>query len=138
VTWEAVVFSTTVQDSDGDGLLDIWEDGSGYTDAVSGQWVALPGANKQVKDIFLEVDYLSDLDGSTGLPLHSHLPKKAAIDTVGAAFASTAHPINLHFDLGPRRLFRRSICDQLSGQPSQPASSGNNRAASRDRRQSNF
>src|SRR5882724_861544 len=58
VNWAAVIFSTTVQDKDGDGLLDVWEDNHGYTDAVSGQSVALPGADKSKKDIFVEVDYL--------------------------------------------------------------------------------
>src|SRR5215469_3612139 len=56
VSWGAIVMSTTVQDSDGDGLLDVWENNHGYTDVVrendppngqpdptSGQWVALPG-----------------------------------------------------------------------------------------------
>src|SRR6266550_4637960 len=49
VNWGAIVLSTTVQDSDNDGLLDVWESKSnspqGYTDAVSGQFVALPGAD---------------------------------------------------------------------------------------------
>jgi hypothetical protein len=99
VSWGAVIFSSTVQDTDGDGLLDIWEDNQGYTDAVSGDWVALPGANKLVPDIFVELDWLSDLDGSAGAPLHSHLPKQQALDMVGQAFG--AHNIHLHLDLGP-------------------------------------
>src|SRR5438477_3383510 len=36
VDWGAVIFSTTVQDQDNDGLLDVWEDGQGYTDLISG------------------------------------------------------------------------------------------------------
>ena len=99
VNWGAVVFSSTVQDSDGDGLLDVWEDNQGYTDAVSSQQVALPGANKSVKDLFVEVDYLSNLDGSAGPYLHSHLPKQAALDQVGNAFKLAG--INVHFDVGP-------------------------------------
>jgi hypothetical protein len=98
VSWGATILSTTVQDTDGDGLLDVWEDNHGYTDAVSGQWVALPGADLHKKDIFVEVDYLSNLDGSAGTYLHSHLPKQAALDAVGDAFA--AQGINVHFDLG--------------------------------------
>src|SRR5262245_11358404 len=101
VSWGTMILSTTVQDTDSDGLLDVWESGSnpGYTDAVSKQWVALPGASATVKDIFVEVDYLSNLNGSAGSYLHSHLPKQAALDAVGVAFAN--QNINMHFDLGP-------------------------------------
>ncbi len=111
VNWGAIIFSTTVQDSDGDGLLDVWEDNQGYIDASSGQWVALPGANKSVKDIFAEVDYLSNLDGLAGTYKHSHLPQRAAVDMVGQAFQNApvdcdpvtkvCKGINVHFDLGP-------------------------------------
>jgi hypothetical protein len=99
VSWGAIVLSTTVQDTDGDGLLDVWEQGDnpGYTDAVSGLPVALPGANPSRQDLFVEVDYLT-LRDSAGKVLHSHLPKKAALDAVGDAF--NAHEINVHFDLG--------------------------------------
>ena len=97
VSWGAIVLSTTVQDSDGDGLLNVWEQNQGYTDAVSGQPVALPGANPDIKDLFVELDYLT-LRDSTGKVLHSHLPKKAALDAVGDAF--NAHDISVHFDLG--------------------------------------
>ncbi|HEX6494506.1 MAG TPA: hypothetical protein VF018_03415 [Acidobacteriaceae bacterium] len=98
VSWGAVIMSTTVQDTDKDGLLDVWENNQGYTDAVSGQWVALPGANPNKRDLFVELDYLSNLDGSAGPALHSHLPKEAALDAVGTAFGN--QNINVHFDLG--------------------------------------
>ena len=110
VDWGAIVFSTTVQDSDHDGLLDVWEDNQGYTDVNTGQWVALPGANKSVKDIFLEIDYLSNLDGSAGASLHSHLPRQAALDMVGDAYKNApvdcnsvtgvCNGIKVHFDVG--------------------------------------
>jgi hypothetical protein len=96
VSWGAIVMSTTVQDSDGDGLLDTWEDHQGYFDPVSAQQVALPGANPNHKDLFVEVDYLASRD-SAGKVLHSHLPKKAALDAVGDAFSPQ---ISVHFDLG--------------------------------------
>jgi hypothetical protein len=99
VSWGAMILSTTVQDTDKDGLLDVWENSQGYTDAVSGQWVPLPGANPNKKDLFVELDYFSNLDGSAGTSLHSHLPKEAALNAVGAAFANQS--INVHFDLGP-------------------------------------
>ena len=108
VNWGAIVFSTTVQDSDNDGLLDIWEQNQGYTDLVntdkstlSAQWVALPYPLSAVDpihtpDIFVEADYLTKLDGSPSA--HSHLPKKDALDAVGQAFGNRG--INIHFDLG--------------------------------------
>jgi len=99
VSWGAMIMSTTVQDSDGDGLLDIWETNQGYTDAVSGQVVALPGANPNAPDIFVELDYLSNLDGLVGsFKPHSHLPKQLALQNVGDLFAKKG--INMHFDVG--------------------------------------
>ena len=47
--WGAIVFSTTVQDTDRDGLLDIWEQNQGYTDAVSNNQISLPNANPKCK-----------------------------------------------------------------------------------------
>lgn len=99
VSWGAMVMSTTVQDTDGDGLLDVWENNQGYTDAVSNQFVALPGANANAKDLFIEADWLSNLDSSAGPYKHSHLPQQATIDYVGKAFANQG--VNVHFDLGP-------------------------------------
>ena len=99
VSWGAMILSTTVQDTDKDGLLDVWENNSGFTDAVSGQWVALPGANANKKDLFVELDYFNNLDGSAGPFLHSHLPKEATLDAAGAALAN--QNITAHFDLGP-------------------------------------
>lgn len=99
VDWGAMILSTTVQDTDGDGLLDIWETNQGYTDAVSGNFVALPGANPLQKDIFVELDYLVNYNAD-GSVQHSHLPKQAALDAVGNAFANQKPPINVHFDVG--------------------------------------
>jgi len=98
VNWGAVVFSTTVQNSDGDGLLNVWKQNKGYTDVNTGQWVALPGAQNGRKDLFIELDYVSNLNGQSGSYLHSHLPKRAAIDKVGDALKNRG--INVHFDLG--------------------------------------
>src|SRR5882724_1907956 len=109
VNWGAVIFSTTVQSSDGDGLLDAWKNNKdqngnpkpGYIDVnpntnVLGNWVALPGAVSGEKDLFVELDYVTNLNGSTG---HSHLPKQAALDKVGAALLRAG--VHVHFDLGP-------------------------------------
>ena len=100
VDWGAVIFSTTVQDTNHDGLLAAWKAANpqGYTDVISNQFVALPGANPTAQDIFVEIDHLSNLDGLAGPYLHSHLPKQLALDIVGDAFAK--QKINVHFDVG--------------------------------------
>src|SRR5712671_1068037 len=120
VNWGAVILSTTVQSSDNDGLLDVWKSNQGYVDVIpivdpnnpnnnKYQWVSLPGADTNAgilekphwKDLFIEVDYLNDLDGSVpnvNIPAHTHLPQKAALDRVAAAFFTQG--IHVHFDLG--------------------------------------
>src|SRR5690348_7389286 len=101
VSWGAIIFKTTVDDADHDGLLKTWKQNlpiPGYIDALSGQQVNLPGAVLGEKDVFVELDYLSNLDGSAGAYLHSHLPKQQALDMVGNAFA--AKSIHVHFDVG--------------------------------------
>ena len=98
VNWGAIVFSTTVQDTDGDGLLDTWENNKGYTDEVSGNPIALPLADPFKKDLFVQIDYLALRDANNNI-LHSHLPKQAALDAVGDAFGAAGKNINLHFDL---------------------------------------
>src|SRR5215831_8306267 len=82
VSWGAVILSTPVQDSDNDGLLDVWKTNQGYCDAganrgMSNQgtcplntndpsWVALPGASRGNQDIFIQLDYmcLANPDGT--------------------------------------------------------------------------
>jgi hypothetical protein len=98
VSWGAVILSSPVQDTDGDGLLNIWEQNGGYIDAITGASVALPGANPNAKDLFVEVDYLQNLDGKAGSFKHSHEPKKDALDKVGLAFHNAG--VSVHFDLG--------------------------------------
>lgn len=103
------------EDSDGDGLLDIWET-QGLTVTVNGVdvFVDLPamGADPKKKDIFVEIDYMED--PGICLPIigchfgHSHRPKPEAIAKVVEAFARAPVPnpdgstgINLHVDYGP-------------------------------------
>ncbi|MHC4955292.1 MAG: DUF7948 domain-containing protein [Planctomycetota bacterium] len=64
-------------DSDGDGLLDDWED-HGFT-AANGDFVDLPamGADSQRKDIFVEIDSMT-----------GQAPQQAALDLVIDAFAN--------------------------------------------------
>jgi len=47
---------------------------------------AASGRQPNKKDLFVELDYFSNLTGSAGTSLHSHLPKEAALNAVGAAF----------------------------------------------------
>jgi len=111
LAWSAILFSTTVQDTDEDGLLDIWE-AQGFKDLVSGEvLVNLPrmGANPLHKDIFVESDYMQEfvLDSlSEAKGLHSHKFTKEVIDRVGDAFnnAPVRNPdgmggIRAHFDV---------------------------------------
>jgi hypothetical protein len=101
VDWGAIIFSTTVQENDNDGLLAVWKTNQGYIDAKNGQWISLPGATIGQKDLFVEIDYLSNLDRSASNYAHSHLPKRAALDMVGDALKHQNPSVNVHFDLGP-------------------------------------
>lgn len=95
-------------DSDGDGLLDEWEshgvtidpDGAG---PVAPQFVDLPamGADPNKPDIFLQIDWMQDVN-------HSHALTSGAIKKVVDAFAASPYSsptgsvgINLHVDEGP-------------------------------------
>lgn len=99
LSWGAVAFSTPVKDKDGDGLLDIWEDNKGYIDSKDGKtWIALPGADKNIQDLFVQFDYLKN-SGATSGPAHSHLPKLDALTQIGNAFTKSG--IQVHFDVGP-------------------------------------
>ena len=90
VSWGAMVMSVTVQDSDHDGLLDVWKSNQGYCDAGSSRgmsnqgvcgvgdstdpaWVALPNAHSPGQgnqDVFVQLDYMctkvaNNPDGTT-------------------------------------------------------------------------
>ena len=75
VSWGAMIVSTTVASSDGDGLVDAWKvkpansnyPNPGYCDASvnegacapgSASWVDLPGAMQGEKDVFIQLDYM--------------------------------------------------------------------------------
>ncbi len=109
VSWGAVILGTTVQNSDKDGLLDIWKTNSGYCSAaVNGgvcnpgdpSWVALPGARLGQKDVFVQLDYMCSVinpDGTCNSTGVSYLPRSQALSMVSSAFA--AHGIELHYDI---------------------------------------
>jgi hypothetical protein len=111
VSWGAVIFSTTVQNSDNDGILDVWKQKQGYCDAsVNGgvcstsdpSWVALPGATKGNKDLFVELDYMCSIVNADGTcdttNGYSFYPSTAALTMVTSAFSHKgANGINAHF-----------------------------------------
>jgi hypothetical protein len=105
LTYSAMVFRTTVQDSDEDGLLDVWETNSNLTDPSGKPLPDLSamGANANVKDLFAEIDYMnasSQKYGDKDKPAHSHLPSYEALKMVGLAFKNASPRINVHFDVG--------------------------------------
>ncbi|MGE5109470.1 MAG: hypothetical protein ACM3JB_01340 [Acidobacteriaceae bacterium] len=98
VDWGAIIMSTRVKDTDGDGLLDAWENANQYVDYENNEIVKLPGAVNGQKDLFAEIDWFQNLDQLAGSYKHSHLPKLEALDKVGKAFDNAG--IKVHFDVG--------------------------------------
>ena len=137
LTWGAIVTSTNVVDTDGDGLLDVWETNGlhlnpgdatkkppqpatfgdcDFARRVGESCVNLPamgadpGTNSRPhKDIFVEIDWLYGSD-------HVHLPKLGALSAIAATFAQQSPPIYLHFDVG----------NNYQGTPSAPLPPGYN------------
>lgn len=99
VSWSAVVFSTTVQNTDNDGLLNTWKTHHGYTDVKDGSWVDLTGATLGQKDLFIQADSMCSevkADGTCDTANgHSHAPDPTAVAAMASAFS--ARGINLHF-----------------------------------------
>jgi hypothetical protein len=111
--YSAIIFSTVVQDTDSDGLLDTWESAIPPLDP-NGQ--PLPnlfamGARADQKDLFVEIGYLEATEslfyGSSLKGPHDHLPTLEALTMVGDAFgnAPVSNPngslgIKVHFDVG--------------------------------------
>ncbi len=112
LNFAAVVFRTTVQDSDDDGLIDAWERSTAASPVYDPLGQALPpladmGANPLQKDLFIEVGYMktdaSTSYGGVGQLAHSHLPPPAALKLMGDTLkykAPTGQAINVHFDVG--------------------------------------
>jgi hypothetical protein len=112
VSWGAVIFSTTVQDTDHDGLLDVWEESTpskppGYCDAsINGGncdhndtdpgWVSLPNADPNKKDIYVQMDYMCRDSGATCDPTDtsSFWPRTGVVGDLETVFGN--HGIDLH------------------------------------------
>ena len=124
VSWGAIVLSTTVKDTDNDGLLDVWEQNQGYCDATDASgscdsthtsWVPLPGANPNQKDVYVQMDYLQCSSGDTacGSP-HSHQPPAAALTLMTSMYAG--HGVNLHLISG-KAIEEQPCVDNPNGSP---------------------
>jgi hypothetical protein len=116
LSWGAIVFSTTVQDTDSDGLLDLWENTSGLVDPngtalpnLPADYAAADGAtpvdHTNRKDLFLEIGAMRAAAGTTYGPDtdtagHDHQPSLGVIQQVGNAFKVAG--IDLHVDAGNR------------------------------------
>ena len=107
VSYSAMVISTEVQDTDGDGLLDVWESSDPPLPDPNGQ--LLPnlhamGADPFQKDLFIELGYMkTDAEttyGGVAKPAHTHRPTHAALKLMGDAFRNAPTPIYLHVDAG--------------------------------------
>lgn len=104
-------------DSDGDGLLDDWEE-FGLKDEKGNVILDLPamGANKHMKDLFVQVDWMY----RTGFPVFVNLPllgevsfkvrdlttapSSKALEMVRKQFLD--HGIQLHIDMGPDSIMK--------------------------------
>lgn len=117
LNWGVVIFSTTVQDSDEDGLLDVWETANVDAPLYDPHGRMLPplgsmDADPTVRDVFLEIGYTKTdaalYYGDVLKPAHTHLPSPEVLKLVGDAFAlAPALPkpgakasIRMHFDVG--------------------------------------
>jgi len=123
VSWGAIVMSTTVQDSNLDGLPDVSKTNQGYCDPRANpgrsnqgtcplgtsdpSWVSLAGASRNNQDIFIQLDYMCSkviINNASGPPNTgtcdpsgvSYKPDPAAVSNLVSAFASNGHNINVH------------------------------------------
>src|SRR5258708_7676543 len=138
VSWGAVILSTTVKNSDNDGILDSWKTdprGPGYCDAAFNNgvcngpgdqaWIDLTGALHGQKDVFLQYDYMCSTvsKGSCAggnysfdprLPLDTEAslspPYPNAVDKVVAAYANSPGKIQLHAIAGNAIQESQSSC----------------------------
>ena len=111
----AIVFRTTVQDTDGDGLIDAWEKSPPPIDPTGTPLpdLASMGATPDHKDLFVQIDFMQAAEGTkygdVAKHAHTHLPAAEALASVAQAFgaAPVGNPdkkngIRVHLDVGDR------------------------------------
>jgi hypothetical protein len=114
VSWGAMIISTTVNNTDGDGLLDSWKKSvpPGYCDAAwkegvcnpgNPSWVDLTGATPGKQDMFVQYDYMCNnpIPGEPNTCATTdpgnYDPRLSGADTaMTKAFSANAHGIILH------------------------------------------
>ena len=143
VSWGAAILSTTVQHS-GDGILDIWKVNPnyaqpGYCDPRSNlglttqgtcsvgdsNWVDLPGALPNHKDVFVQLDYMcgTNADGTPNCDPNtiggfSSLPDQTALDNVVTAFSAHGE-VSVHIDPVHQAIPAKTCTDDTSVSPRQ-------------------
>jgi hypothetical protein len=104
LSWGAIIYRTAVVDTDGDGLLDFWEEAGTHSDP-NGH--VLPdlydmGARDNQKDLFVEFGYMYAPDGTKyggqSKPEHKHMPVAGALKNAGDGYKNRG--IKAHFDVG--------------------------------------
>ena len=116
ITFGAMMLKTAVKDTDGDGLLDIWEQATAASPVLDPNGQPLPPladmfANYRRKDIFVELGYTkTDIDltyGGVLKPAHSHLPDHETVKQIGDMYWNApvmnvdgSVGISLHVDAG--------------------------------------
>ncbi len=108
VSWGAVIMSTTVQNSDNDGILDVWKQKQGYCDASVNEgscattdpsWVSLPGATLGKKDLFVQLDHMCSIVNANGTcdttNGYSFYPSASALTMLTNAFSPQGTNIHL-------------------------------------------
>jgi X-X-X-Leu-X-X-Gly heptad repeat protein len=110
VSWGAVIMSTTVQNTDNDGILDVWKQKQGYCDASVNEgacattdpsWVSLPGATSGKKDLFVQLDHMCSIVNADGTcdttNGYSFSPSASALTMLTNAFSPKGtNGTNLH------------------------------------------
>ena len=118
LSYASVILATTLQDSDEDGYLNNWEDGTAPLDPNNNPLPNLKamGANPFVQDIFVQLDYMTTpgyVDNQGNVAAHDHLPPSEVLETVAGMFLNAGPraskvpgapnitgPIRIHYDVG--------------------------------------
>ena len=136
LSWGAVITSTDVVNTDGDGNLDSWKTkglhlnvGAPATSTTASIPATFGGCSDYPKepcenlpemgavlgtkanphkDIFVQIDWMQGSDG------HIHAPKLAALQSIAGVFSKAPHNISVHFDVGNRyQQFATSVSNYM-------------------------